>query len=191
MLAMLRNDYGCDDDNVRRTGEEVAQAGVDQDDIDAGVGGTSSTDKEICGDLTDNDGDGLIDECDAGCCEGRVLIEVEDCGPADDDIFLIRLSTGESATTPRGASTFISKDLDPGFYTVTMHVLSAPDDLGTYCLTVSVDGAVLLSKSGSPPQGTVESWTFEIQSEGTVSKYAAPIIDHAPASVMNREKRSR
>lgn len=188
MLGQLRNDYGCDGDNVRRTGEEVAQAGADQDDIDAGVGGTSATDKEICGDRIDNNGDGNIDECEAGCCDGKVLIEVEDCGPAADDIFLIRLSTGESATTPRGASTFISRDLDPGIYSVSMHVLSAPDDLGTYCLTVTVDGAALLSASGSPSQGTVESWDFEIPGEGAVSKYQAPIIDHAPMDVMNREK---
>ncbi|MBN1826989.1 MAG: RHS repeat-associated core domain-containing protein [Candidatus Eisenbacteria bacterium] len=185
MLASLRDDYGCDEENVRRRGEESAEPGADRDDVNAGTAGGAPDAVEICGDLWDNDGDGKIDECDAGCCEGRATILVSDCGSEPDDIFLVRLSTGESGVTPRGAETSFNIDLDPGSYSVTLHVLSAPDDVGTYCLTILFDGVTILDVAGGPPEGTVETWGFTIPEPGAaLGLRVTPIVDKAPPGAM-------
>jgi protocatechuate 3,4-dioxygenase beta subunit len=166
MVSRLRDDYGCDADVAERIGEEVSEGGADPDDIDSGVKGTDPDLIEICGDGVDNDGDNQIDECDAGCCEGRAVIVVSDCGSAADDVFLVRLDTGASGVTPTGASTTFSDDLSPGTHSVTLQVLSAPDNVGTYCLSISVDGVEVLYREGSPPEGTSETWTFFVPEPG-------------------------
>ncbi len=171
MLGTLSTDYGCDDDELERQGEDVAESGADPDDIDAGVAGNDPTALEICGDGIDNDGDNEIDECDAGCCEGRTVVVVSDCGSAADDIFLARLDNGASGVTPRGASTTFSTDLSPGIHTITLQVLSAPDDIGTYCVTVSVDGVNVLSFQGSPAEGTTVTESFVVPQPGPALIY--------------------
>ncbi|MBD3336256.1 MAG: hypothetical protein GF355_12135 [Candidatus Eisenbacteria bacterium] len=178
MRSQLTQDYGCDEDEVTREGEEVAEPGADPDDIDVGGAGNDPYAVEICGDGVDNDGDNQIDECDAGCCEGRAVVIVSDCGTAADDVFLVQLDTGASGVTPVGASTTFSDDLSPGVHTVTLTVLSAPDDAGTYCLQVIVDGVTLLDTSGSPAEGTVVTETFEVPEPGAAMIMRANPILH-------------
>ena len=178
MRAQLTQDYGCDEDEVTREGEEVAEPGADPDDIDAGAAGNDPYGVEICGDGVDNDGDNEIDECDAGCCEGRAVVIVSDCGSAADDVFLVQLDTGASGVTPVGASTTFSDDLSPGPHTVTLTVLSAPDNAGTYCLQVIVDGVTLLDTSGSPAEGTIVTESFVVPEPGAAMIMRANPVLH-------------
>ncbi len=188
MRGLLVQDYGCDEDELVREGEEVAESGADPDDVDSGVKGGDTSAVEVCGDGIDNDGDNEIDECDAGCCEGSAVVIVEDCGSAPDDIFLVQLDTGQSGVTPVGSSTTFSADLSPGTHTVTLTVLSAPDDYGTYCLKVLVDGVLLVDVSGQPPEGTVVTETFVVPEPGAAMILRAnPVIRGGDPQLMLNE----
>ncbi len=135
--------YECDKDDSDVDADQRADQESDPDDVESGAEGGGGV--EVCGDQVDNDGDGEIDECDAGCCEKTVQITVSDCGSAADDIFEFRLNGSYIGTTPKGYHNTVDLKLDPGNYTVTIICLddgSDPpgNDIGTACVEVVVYG---------------------------------------------------
>ncbi len=144
--AEMQADYGswhCDEDESQVESGVIAQGDADPDDVEVGAEGGGGV--EICGDGIDNDGDGEIDECDAGCCDKNVQITVVDCGAAADDIFLVALNGADIGVTPKGAANTFNVELSPGGHSVTITCLddgSVPpgNDIGTVCVYITVYG---------------------------------------------------
>jgi len=136
----MLGDFGifqCDADASQTDADGRADNSRDPDDVDASV--------EVCEDGLDNDKDGLIDECDAGCCERTVQVTVSDCGPAADDIFLVAIDYDDVGVTPKGESNTFDRDLLPGRHTVTITCLDdgtdpPGGDVGTACIWVIIYG---------------------------------------------------
>ncbi len=129
--------YQCDSDQASTESGDKADDEADPDDVEGGV--------EVCGDGIDNDGDGEIDECDAGCCDKNVQITVSDCGAAADDIFLVAVDGGDVGVTPKGAANTFNVQLSPGDHSITVTCLDdggnpLGSDIGTACVTVVVFG---------------------------------------------------
>ena len=129
--------YECDKQTSRTDADNQADDNRQPDDVNAGV--------EVCGDGIDNDNDGEIDECDAGCCDKAVQITVFDCGSAADDIFLVAVDGAEVGVTPKGQSNTFNLSLTPGSHSVTITCLDdggnpLGSDIGTACLTVTIYG---------------------------------------------------
>jgi len=87
-------------------------------------------------------------------------ITVRDSGSAADDSFQLSLDGFVIGATTIGASNTIAiNNIIAGQHLLELLVLVAPDDVGTYTVTLN-DGITFsdgsTSKSGSPPQGTVE-----------------------------------
>ena len=152
-MAGLLDLFGCDENDLERASDPIADPGADADEVDMGGYGGGGT--EICGDGVDNDGDLEIDECDAGCCEGKnVQITVADCGNAADDVFLILVDGGEAGITPKGAAHTVSLNLSAGAHTVGVTTLDdggepgVADDVGTYSITAVVEGVETIGGAG-------------------------------------------
>jgi protocatechuate 3,4-dioxygenase beta subunit len=129
--------YQCDSDQASTESGDKADDEADPEDVEGGV--------EICGDGIDNDGDGEIDECDAGCCDKNVQVTVSDCGFAADDIFLVAVDGGDVGVTPKGAANTFNVELSPGDHSITVTCLDdggdpLGSDIGTACVTVVVFG---------------------------------------------------
>ena len=159
--------YQCDEDMAETDEGDRADDDVDPDDVDYGV--------EVCGDGIDNDGDGEIDECDAGCCDKNVQITVTDCGLADDDIFLVAVNGGDVGVTPKGAANTFNIELSPGDHSITVTCLDdggdpLGSDIGTACVTVVVFGESQAIGGGemSIAYGGAATISFYV-SEGPVS----------------------
>lgn len=159
--------YQCDELASRTDADDEADDSRDPDDLEAGV--------EVCGDGIDNDGDGEIDECDAGCCDKNVQVTVTDCGPAADDIFLIAVDGNTLGVTPKGAANTFNIELSPGPHSATITCLddgSDPpgNDIGTACIWVVIFG-------GEPIGGDV----LEIPYGGTATVgFIVPQQETAP-----------
>jgi hypothetical protein len=129
--------YQCDEQSSRTDAGDKADDERDPDDLEAGV--------EVCDDGIDNDGDGEIDECDAGCCDKNVQVTVTDCGPAADDIFLIDVDGNTLGVTPKGAANTFNIELSPGGHSATITCLDdggdpLGSDVGTACIWVVIYG---------------------------------------------------
>lgn len=129
--------YKCDEQSSETESGDEADDQQDPDDVEAGV--------EVCGDGIDNDKDGEIDECDAGCCDKDIQITVTDCGPAADDIFLVAVDGSTLGVTPKGQANTFNITLPPGSHTVTVTCLDDGGDplgtnVGTVCVWVTVFG---------------------------------------------------
>lgn len=167
--------FGCNENDLVREGDQVADPGADPDAV--GLGGYSGGGTEICGDGTDNDGDAEIDECDAGCCEGKnVLVTVSDCGNAADDVFLIAVDGGTVGVTPKGSSNTVSLDLAPGTHTVAVTTLDdggepgVADDIGTFAATVVVEGVETVGGAGCSELALGATASFEFTVSGGIAK---------------------
>lgn len=93
-------------------------------------------------------------------------ITVRDSGTLADDAFQISLDGIIIGSTSIGASNTIAiNNIIPGPHTLSLLVLIAPDNVGTYTVTLN-DGITFsdgtTSKSGAPPQGTTVSWGIEV-----------------------------
>jgi len=136
--------YQCDKNVTDVNAGDVAQNDADPDDVETGA--ESGGGVEVCGDGIDNDGDNLIDECDAGCCDKNVQITVSDCGTAPDDIFLVAIDGMEVGVTPKGNANTFNVELSPGGHSVIVTCLDdggepgVADDIGTACATVVIYG---------------------------------------------------
>jgi len=189
MLGTL-NEYACNADSTLTEGQRIAEGGADPDQVDTGGQGGGGV--EVCGDGLDNDGDGEIDECDAGCCEGKnVLVIVSDCGPAADDIFLVAVDGNDLGLTPKGATNTFSMELKPGLHTVTVTTIDdggdpdLPDDIGTFCLTVTVDGvnAVSVGETGLELGG---SYTIDFTVPQVAAFSISPVVVPAATGIIEK-----
>jgi hypothetical protein len=121
--------YGCDLDEVEKIGNDIAQGGIDPDDLANGL-------RELCGDGVDNNGNGLIDEGCAG--GGTVVITIWDSGSLADDSFTLSVTGyGNLGSTPAGGQRVYTLSLPPGNFTATVTCILAPDNAGTYSISFS------------------------------------------------------
>ncbi len=93
-------------------------------------------------------------------------ITVRDSGSLADDSFQLSLDGFVIGATAIGASNTIAiNNIIAGQHLLELLVLVAPDNVGTYTVTLN-DGITFsdgsTSKSGSPPQGTLVSWTINV-----------------------------
>jgi hypothetical protein len=168
--------YGCDQQEVEEQGNQMAQSTADPE--VAQGGGTGA--EEICGDGIDNDGDGLQDEDCAGQGSSNIAILLYDSGSAKDDVFALAVTgQGNLGNTPAGGARSYSLSLPPGSYIATVTVISAPDNIGTFTITIAEGDKVIASQSGGPAQGTQIPVPFTVGQAGTGSStsFAWPIMD--------------
>ncbi len=137
------NAYECDEDAANIDAGDIADDNTDPDDIESGAGEGGGV--EICEDGIDNDKDGEIDECDAGCCDKNVQITVSDCGTAADDVFLISIDGADVGVTPKGAANTFNVELSPGTHSIRITCLDdggipLGTNVGTACVSVVVFG---------------------------------------------------
>ncbi len=112
---------GCDKEESDVDAGITADQEADADDIEAGTEGGGGV--EVCGNQLDDDGDGEIDECEAGCCDKSVQVTVSDCGTAADDIFQVEIDGAFVGVTPKGAANTFNVRLEAGSHTVTITCL--------------------------------------------------------------------
>ncbi|MCG2587387.1 DUF3869 domain-containing protein [Rhodohalobacter sp. WB101] len=160
-LAMMEDQLqqqSCDTQEVEDQGDTIAERD-DPEVIQAG--GTGAT--EICGDGIDNDGNGLIDDGCAGASNFNVTISLYDSGNLADDVFGLSVSgQGNLGNTPEGGLRVYPLRLSPGSYVATITVIKAPDNQGTYTISIMEGSQVLNSSTGSPPQGSVIDVPFSV-----------------------------
>jgi uncharacterized Zn-binding protein involved in type VI secretion len=160
MESRLREN-GCDEDEVKDDGEKIVPPEEDPGFIQDG--GIST---EMPGDGDDNDGDGQQDEEVEGLSGYNITLVLYDSGSAADDIFNLSVGGyGSLGQTPAGGLRSYGLNLLPGSYTAVVTVVLAPDDVGTYTLTVLYDGESIGSITGAPPQGSSATLTFTVPSE--------------------------
>jgi len=160
-LAMMNDQLqqqSCDTQEVEDQGDTIAERD-DPEVIQAG--GTGAT--EICGDGIDNDGNGLIDDGCAGASNFNVTISLYDSGNLADDVFGLSVSgQGNLGNTPEGGLRVYPLRLSPGSYVATITVIKAPDNQGTYTISIMEGSQVLNSSTGSPSQGSVIDVPFSV-----------------------------
>lgn len=160
-LAMMEDQLqqqSCDTQEVEDQGDTIAERD-DPELIQAG--GTGAT--EICGDGIDNDGNGLIDDGCAGASNFNVTISLYDSGNLADDVFGLSVSgQGNLGNTPEGGLRVYPLRLSPGSYVATITVIKAPDNQGTYTISIMEGSQVLNSSTGSPSQGSVIDVPFSV-----------------------------
>ena len=160
MESRLREN-GCDEDEVKDDGEKIVPPEGDPGFIQDG--GIST---EMPGDGDDNDGDGQQDEEIQGLTGYNVTLILYDSGSLADDIFSLSVNGyGNLGQTPAGGLRSYGLNLLPGTYTAVVGVVLAPDDYGTYTLTVLYKGESIGSISGDPPQGSSATLSFTVPSE--------------------------
>lgn len=104
------------------------------------------------------------DACIDALASGSVT--VSDSGNLADDAFQVSIDGFVIGQTSIGASnTLAISNLKPGLHTLTLTVVTAPDNVGTYTVTLN-DGLVFTdgstSKSGNAPQGAALVWNFNV-----------------------------
>jgi len=160
-LAMMEEQLqqqSCDTQEVEDQGDTIAERN-DPEVIQAG--GTGAT--EICGDGIDNDGNGLIDDGCAGASNFNVTISLYDSGNLADDVFGLSVSgKGNLGNTPEGGLRVYPLRLSPGSYVASITVIKAPDNRGTYTVSIMEGSQVLNSSTGSPSQGAVIDVPFSV-----------------------------
>jgi len=176
--------FACDENDLAQNGAQVADPDADPDEV--GIGGYAGGGTEVCGDGLDNDADNLIDECDAGCCEGKnVLITVSDCGNAADDVFLIAIDGATAGITPKGASNTVSVNLSPGSHSVSITTLDdggepgVSDDVGTFGASVVVEGIETVGGAGCSELALGGSTSFAFTVPGAPAKAERSISETA------------
>jgi len=160
-LTSRLHENGCDEKEVEEEGEKIVPPEKDPGFIQGG--GTST---EMPGDGDDNDGDGQQDEEVQGLAGYNVTMVLYDSGSAADDVFGLSVGGyGSLGQTPAGGLRSYGLNLPPGSYIATVSVIVAPDDVGTYTLSVLYKGESIGSITGSPPQGSSATLSFTVPSE--------------------------
>jgi hypothetical protein len=161
-MASRLGENGCDEDEVKDDGEKVVPP-----EGDPGKRGDGGDYVEIPGDGDDNDGDGQQDEEVEDVSGKNIALVLYDSGSAKDDVFSVSVTGyGFLGQTQAGGREFFRLNLMPGkTYTATVLVVMAPDNVGTYTLTVYYKGQYLDAISGAPAQGSSATLTFTVPSE--------------------------
>ncbi len=176
MGSLLQN-FGCDEQEFAELGNQFADNNVDPGVVQAGGHGA----REICGDGIDNDGNGLIDEGCEAFGNFNVTAHLYDSGRLPDDAFALSISgQGNLGVTPVGGARVYPLSLAPGTYTATVTVIYAPDDIGTFTLTIyQCDRIILGPVSGGPPEGTQVSYEFTVKppDPGEIARFGFPVYE--------------
>jgi len=104
------------------------------------------------------------DACIDSLASGSVT--VSDTGSLADDAFEASIDGFVIGQTAIGTTnTLAISNIKPGFHTLTLRMVIAPDNVGTYTVTLNdglafTDGSV--SKTGWAPQGATLSWPFVV-----------------------------
>jgi hypothetical protein len=158
MLSRL-NENGCDENEVRQLGETINAPEEDPDFIQEG-----GIMQEIPGDSLDNDANGILDNAFSGLSGFNVTFFIYDSGPVKDDGFDVSLlGYGNLMSSYAGAKQARGLNLEPGDYTAEVYVRSAPDNVGTFTLTIFENGVRIQSVSGSPSQGSTVQVPFTVK----------------------------
>ncbi|MBN1223034.1 MAG: hypothetical protein JXB23_07275 [Candidatus Aminicenantes bacterium] len=162
-LANMRSrlgEKGCDENEVQQSGERINPLDVDPD--FAQDGGLMV---EIPGDSVDNDADGLQDESPETLAANNIILVLFDSGSAKDDVFSVSVSgRGTLGVTPKGGRQSFGITLPEGNYTATIRVINAPDNVGTFTLSIYEKGVQIATLSGAPPEGGVAVLPFSVRS---------------------------
>jgi len=159
MNGRLRNDFNCDENEIRERGDRIIPSEMDPDFLQGG--GTMT---EVEGDGVDNDGNGLQDDSIVELAGYNVTFVLYDSGNLKDDMFTLSVSGfGMLGTTPRGGLQAFGLNLSPGTYTATVTCILAPDNVGTFTLNIIQNGKIIGSISGAPPQGGGGTVTFTVK----------------------------
>lgn len=104
------------------------------------------------------------DACIDALASGSV--NVRDSGSLADDAFAVSIDGFNiGQTTVGGSNTLAISNLKPGSHTLGLAVIVAPDNVGTYTVTLNdglkfSDGTT--SKTGSAPLGSFLTWSFNV-----------------------------
>jgi hypothetical protein len=155
------NENGCDEDEIKQIALSINPENMDPDLIQDG-----GAMQEIPGDGVDNDADGQQDESWQTLDGYNIAIALYDSGSIKDDIFNLTVSGyGNLGTTPAGGLRTYGLNLPPGTYSATITAIYAPDNIGTFTITVTENGRPLASLSGSPAQGGSAVLTFTVSGQ--------------------------
>ncbi|NBB76396.1 MAG: hypothetical protein GVY02_03365 [Bacteroidetes bacterium] len=178
--------FGCDEQEVVDQGDTVAE----QDDpelLQTGGAGAS----EICGDGVDNDGNGLIDDGCEGESNYNVTIRLYDSGTLADDVFGLSVSgQGNLGNTPEGGLRVYPLQLAPGSYVATITVIKAPDQRGTFTVSIFEGQREIAGSTAAPPEGTVIDVPFTITGESDAVMESGSILEmlmNAPREIRQME----
>ncbi len=113
----------------------------------------------------------------------NVVITYGDCGSANDDTFSLYVDDRLVSSMSSPSRPFpVQVEMESGKHTVKMVGITAPDDVGTYCISFSNNVSVLSGPSlngGDLTAGVVKSWQIEVTATATVSKQVrrSPFIE--------------
>ncbi|WP_457628410.1 hypothetical protein [Persephonella sp.] len=98
--------------------------------------------------------------------KAKAIINFGDCGFANDDTFALYIDSELIHTMPAPSRPFdVPVNLSKGRHTVTLVGITAPDDIGTYCISFSSNITII---SGPPTEGSdltagvSKSWIIEV-----------------------------
>jgi hypothetical protein len=160
--AMRRrlNEAGCDENELLQLGQRIPPPpGLDPDFLQRG-----GIMIEIPGDAVDNDADGFQDESLEGLAGYNVTFVLYDSGSVKDDSFSLTISKfGNLGTTPVGGQRSYGLNIPPGSYVATVTVVLAPDNVGTFTLSIFENGTKIASLSGGPSVGRTAMLPFVVK----------------------------
>ena len=158
MLGRLTEE-GCDEKDILVLGENSLPPGTD---ADAAQDGANFT--EVPGDGEDNDFDAISDEPRYTHPGMNVVFIIGDWGNLKDDVFELVIGMNDKvARTNKADRVEIPRKMDPGTYTATATVISAPDNAGTmYFLVYENGGRIAPPVKGTWPEGASVSVTFTV-----------------------------
>ena len=153
------NEAGCDENELQQLAQRIPPPpGLDPDFLQRG-----GIMQEIPGDAVDNDADGFQDESLEALAGYNVTFVLYDSGTAKDDSFDLSVTKfGSLGRTPVGGLMTFGRNMPPGSYVATVSVVSAPDNVGTFTLTIFQKGTKIGSLSGGPGVGASASLPFVV-----------------------------
>ncbi len=160
------DEYGCDQDEIEQNGERYTQDEMDPDMMQDGGSMT-----EVPGDGVDNDSNGLQDENIDALAGYNITMVLFDSGNLKDDVFDLSVSGfGRLGSTPAGGLRKFGLNMAAGTYTATVHIVVAPDNIGTFTLLVMENGRTIGSLAcgsmgDSCPRGASMSVSFTVTGE--------------------------
>lgn len=104
-----------------------------------------------------------------------------DCGSANDDTFALYIDDTLIYSMPSPSRPFpVDVELSPGIHEVTLVGITAPDNIGTYCINFPQNVSVL---SGPPLEGNdltagvVKKWLIKVESNNNYNRFYSTTIN--------------